>query len=120
MSSQLFINFKICHRFISANPTLPKPSTSILQNWKELRYFSASSIEARRLNASTTPFQSETPVCESKFACHSLPRLKHPISRALPRVVDYQVRVFNFKFREVILRLGFANSPPQLPQYSIF
>ncbi|PKI79051.1 hypothetical protein CRG98_000532 [Punica granatum] len=84
MPSQLFINFKICHRFISANSTLPKPSTSILQNSKELCDFSASSIEARRLNASTTPFQSANPVRESKFACHPLPRLKQLISRAPP------------------------------------
>ncbi|PKI45775.1 hypothetical protein CRG98_033782 [Punica granatum] len=67
---------------------------------EELHSDNDSSIEARCLNSSTTPFHSATPLHESKVAHHSLPRLKQLISRAPPRVVDYQVRVFNFKFRK--------------------
>ncbi|PKI72307.1 hypothetical protein CRG98_007287 [Punica granatum] len=52
---------------------------------EELHSDSNSSIEARRLNASTTTFLSATPLRKSPVARHPLPRLKQLISRTLPR-----------------------------------
>ncbi|PKI59907.1 hypothetical protein CRG98_019680 [Punica granatum] len=59
---------------------------------EELHSDSDSSIEARRLNASTTSFLSATPLRKCPVARHQLPRLKQLIFGALPRSKSWRIQ----------------------------